>query len=162
MQFEYLKEYGDVFLVLDNILDFKSFDTRKTVIIKSNDPNDISLLNLNSYQLFVNLHILNDQNKLNNYLLDVRKTLVPGGVFVGVFHPDCYRYHRFLEKYSLGIGNILYFFDFIWKRIFPKLPITREIYFTFSKGKDRAISLAEGLGRLIYSGFKILDIALVR
>ena len=50
MQFEYLKEYKDVFLLLDNILDFKSFDTRKTVIIKSNDPNDISLAQPELYQ----------------------------------------------------------------------------------------------------------------
>jgi lipopolysaccharide/colanic/teichoic acid biosynthesis glycosyltransferase len=161
LEFEYLKEYGDVFLVLDNILDFKSFDTRKTVLIKSNEPNDISFHNADSYQLFVNLHNLNDQTKLNDYLLEVRKTLVPGGVFVGVLHPDCYRHRRFQENYSFGIGKIFYFFDFVWKRIFPKLPVAREIYWTISKGKDRAISLAEGLGRLIYSGFKILDIALL-
>jgi lipopolysaccharide/colanic/teichoic acid biosynthesis glycosyltransferase len=161
MHFEYLKEYEDVFLLLDNILDFKSFDTRKTVIIKSNDPNDISLTQPELYQLFVNLHILNEQNQLNNYLLDVRKTLVQGGVFVGALHPNHYRYHRFLKKYSFGIGKTLYFFDFIWNRIFPKLPITRGIYFTFSKGKDRDISLAEGLGRLVYSGFRVLDLAVV-
>jgi lipopolysaccharide/colanic/teichoic acid biosynthesis glycosyltransferase len=41
------------------------------------------------------------------------------------------------------------------------LAITRGIYFTFSKGKDRDISLAEGLGRLVYTGFRILDLALI-
>src|ERR1035437_4702158 len=161
MHFEYLKEYGDVFLLLDNILDFRSFDTRKTVIIKSNDPNDISLAHPESYQLFVNLHILNEQTQINNYLLAVRKTLVQGGVFVGALHPNHYRYHRFLKKYPFRIGKTLYFFDFIWNRIFPKLPIIREIYFILNKGKDRDISLAEGLGRLVYSGFRILDLAVV-
>jgi lipopolysaccharide/colanic/teichoic acid biosynthesis glycosyltransferase len=161
MHFEYLKEYGDVFLLLDNILDFSSFDTRKTVIIKSNDPNDISLKQPELYQLFVNLHILNEQNQLNNYLLDVRKTLVRGGVFVGALHPNHYRYHRFLKKYPLSIGKTFYAFDFIWNRVFPKLQITRKIYFTFSKGKNRDISLAEGLGRLVYSGFRILDLVVV-
>jgi lipopolysaccharide/colanic/teichoic acid biosynthesis glycosyltransferase len=161
MHFEYLKEYEAVFAVLDNILDFKSFDTRKTVIIKSNDPNDISLSQPDLYQLFVNLHILNEQKQLNNYLLDVRKTIVQGGVFVGALHPNHYRYHRFLKRYSFRVGKILYFFDFIWNRIFPKLPMTRDIYFTFHKGKDRDISLAEGLGRLVYSGFRILELAVV-
>jgi lipopolysaccharide/colanic/teichoic acid biosynthesis glycosyltransferase len=159
MQFEYLKEYKDVFLLLDNVLDFESFDTRKTAIIKSNDPNEISLLQPDSYQLFVNLHVLNDQNKINNYLYDVRNILIQGGVFVGVLYPDCFRYRRFLKKYSFVTGNIIYFFDFLWKRIFPKLPIIREIYFKLSDGKDRVISLAEGLGRFIYTGYKILDIA---
>src|ERR1035437_1218691 len=161
MQFEYLKEYGDVFLLLDNILDFRSFDTRRTVIIKSNDPNEISLLLPDSYQLFVNLHILNEQNQINNYLLAVRKTLVQGGVFVGALHPNHYRYHKFLKKYSFGIGKTFYFFNFIWNRIFPKLPIIREIYFALNKGKDRDISLAEGLGRVVYSGFRILDLVVV-
>jgi lipopolysaccharide/colanic/teichoic acid biosynthesis glycosyltransferase len=160
-QFEYLKEYGEVFSVLDSILDFKTFDTRKAAIIKSSDPNDISLLQPDSYQLFVNLHILNEQNQINKYLLDVRKTLVQGGVFVGALHPNHYRYHSFLKKYSFRIGRTLYLFDFIWNRIFPKLPITRTVYFTFSRGKDRDISLAEGLGRLVYSGFRILDLVVV-
>jgi lipopolysaccharide/colanic/teichoic acid biosynthesis glycosyltransferase len=161
MHFEYLKEYKDVFFLLDNILDFKSFDTRKTVIIKSDDPNDISLAQPELYQLFVNLNILNEQNQLNNYLLAVRKTLIPGGVFVGALHPNHYRYHKFLKKYSFGIAKTLYFFDFIWNRVFPKLQITRKIYFTLSKGKNRDISLAEGLGRLVYCGFRILDLAVV-
>ena len=159
--FEYLKEYEEVFSVLDTMLNLTSFNTRKSLIIKSDDPNTISLQQPNSYQLFVNLHILNDQNNLNDYLRNIRNTLVEGGVFVGAFHPHLYRYNRFLKKYSFWIGNIFYFFDLIWKRVFPKLPFAREIYFTFRKEKDQAISLAEGLGRLVYTGYKILDLAVV-
>lgn len=161
LQFEYLKEYGEVFSVLDTMLDLKSFDTRKSLIIKSDEPNDTSSQQPDSYQLLVNLHILNDQIKLNNYLSDVRKTLVDGGVFVGSILPHHYRYRRYIKSYSFWIANTLYFFDFVWKRVLPKLPITREIYSTFSKEKDRAISLAEGLGRLVYCGFRILDLAAV-
>jgi lipopolysaccharide/colanic/teichoic acid biosynthesis glycosyltransferase len=98
---------------------------------------------------------------MNEYLLDVRKTLVDGGVFVGALLPHHYRYRRYLKNHSFWIANTIYFFDFIWKRVFPKLPITREIYFAFSKEKDRAISLAEGLGRLVYCGFKVLDLVAV-
>lgn len=159
--FEYLKNFGEVFSVLDSMLDLKSFDSRKTLIIKSDEPNDISLRQPKSYQLVVNLHVLNDQINLNNYLLDVRKTLFDGGVFVGALLPHHYRYKRYINEHSFWVGNILYFFDFIWKRVFPKLPITREIYTAFSKEKDRAISLAEGLGRLVYCGFNILDLAVV-
>ena len=161
LQFEYLKEYGEVFSVLDSMLDLKSFDTRKSLIIKSDEPNDIISHSPDSYQLVVNLHALNDQIKLNDYILDVRKSLVSGGVFVGALLPHHYRYRRYLKKYSFWTANTLYFFDFLWKRVFPKIPVTREIYFAFSKEKDRALSLAEGLGRLVYCGFKILDLAAV-
>lgn len=160
-QFEYLKKYSEVFSVLDSMLDLKTFDTRKSILIKSDEPNDFTNKKEQNYQLFVNLHILNDQIKLNDYILDVRESLVEGGVFVGALLPHHYRYKRYLKKYSFWVAHVLYFFDFLWKRVFPKLPITREIYSTFSKEKDRAISLAEGLGRLVYCGFKILDLAAV-
>jgi lipopolysaccharide/colanic/teichoic acid biosynthesis glycosyltransferase len=159
--FEYLKDYGEVFSVLNTMLDLKSFDTRKTLIIESDEPNNISTLQPDSEQLFVNLHILNDQIQLNEYILSARKALVYGGVFVGALLPHHYRYQRYLKTYSFWTANIFYFFDFMWKRVFPKLPITREIYFNFAKEKDRAISLAEGLGRLVYCGFKIIDLAAV-
>ena len=62
-EFEYLKEYGNVFSILDTILDLKSFDSRKSLIIKSDQPEDITAQRPNSLQLVVNLHVLNDQIK---------------------------------------------------------------------------------------------------
>ena len=161
LKFEYVKEYGEVFSVLNTMLDLKSFDTRRSLIIKSDDPYHISNCKPDSHQLVVNLHVLNDQIKLNDYLLEVRRILVHGGVFIGALLPHHYRYRRYLKKYSFLLANILYFFDFAWKRVMPKLPISREIYSAFSKEKDRAISLAEGLGRLVYCGFKVIDLAAV-
>lgn len=161
IEFEYLKEYGNVFSILDTILDLKSFDSRQTLILKSDRPEDIAVQSINSLQLVVNLHVLNDQIKLNDYLLSVGNILNDKGVFVGALLPHHYRYRRYLKKYSFYLGNLLYFFDFLWKRVMPKIPLTREIYFTFSKEKDRAISLAEGLGRLVYCGYKVLDLVAV-
>lgn len=159
--FEYLKQFGEVFSVLDTMLDLNTFDTRKSLLIKSDEPNDTVSKNGNSYQLFVNLHILNDQVNLNQYILNVKDALVQGGVFVGALLPHHYRYKKYLKQYSFWTAHVLYFFDFMWKRVFPKLPVTRELYSVFSKDKDRAISLAEGLGRLVYCGFKVLDLAVV-
>jgi len=161
IQIENLKKYGEVFSILNNILDLNTFDASKTLVIGSDEKNDIPILEPDSYQLFVNLHILNDQINLNNYLHYVRNLLVERGVFAGCFLPHLYRYNRFLKRYSFWPGNILFFFDLIWKRIFPKLPITRLVYSTFGKSKDQAISLAEGLGRLVYTGYKILDLSVV-
>ena len=161
IEFDYLKEYGNVFSILDSILDLKSFDSRRTLILKSDQPEDIAAQQPDSLQLLVNLHVLNDQIKINDYLQDVHSVLHKKGVFVGALLPHHYRYRKYLKKYSFYMGNILYFFDFVWKRVMPKMPITREIYFAFSKEKDRAISLAEGLGRLVYCGFKVLDLVAV-
>ncbi len=161
LQFEFFKEYGDLFTMLETMIDLKSFDTRKTIITKSYEQNNLELSRPDSHQLFINLHVLNDQIKLNDYILNIRNSLVPGGVFVGAILPHHYRYKRYLKKHSYWLGSILYFMDFFWKRVFPKIPFTREIYSSFSKEQDRALSLAEGLGRLVYCGFKIIDLAVV-
>ncbi|MCK5505415.1 MAG: GxxExxY protein [Thermodesulfovibrionia bacterium] len=52
---------------------------------------------------------------------------------------------------------MLYFVDFIWKRVFPKLPFFKKIYFAVSKGRNRALSLTEGLGRISFCGFDELS-----
>ena len=135
LQFEYLKDYGEVFSVLDTMLDLKSFDTRKALVIKSDEPNNIIKHQSDSLQLFVNLHVLNDQVKLNDYILNVRKTLVHGGVFVGALLPHHYRYRRYLKNYSFWTANIFYFFDFLWKRVFPKIPLLGKSILLLAKKK---------------------------
>ncbi len=108
-----------------------------------------------------NIIHLNDQFNVNNALRQIRTSLVKDGVFVGALHPHLYRYNNYIKKYRFWFGNLFYFFDFVWKRVFPKLPVTRQIYFKLRKEKDQAISFAEGLGRLIYTGYKILNLAVV-
>jgi len=52
----------------------------------------------------------------------------------------------------------LYFtLEFLLKRVFPKLDITKRHYFNITKGKGRLMSKAEGLGRLVSCGFKVMD-----
>ena len=155
------KKYKTLYSALDKMIEINSFNPRKTLIIDSDD-HEIEVFRMNDYfELFINMHVLNDQYDLNDYLRKVRKTLVCGGVFAGLLYPHQYRYKRFLTKHSFWIGNILYFFDIVWKRVFPKLPVTRRMYFRLRKEKDQAISLAEGLGRLVYTGYKIIDLIVV-
>ena len=158
LQFEYLKEYAEVFTFIERKLDLRSFDLSKTLITRSVDSYNINVLQPGSQQLIVNLQAINDQNKINNYLRELNKRLVKGGIFVGTMVPNKNRYRRYRKRYPFLISNLFYLVDFIWKRVFPKLPIAKKIYFMLSKGKDRAISLAEGLGRLVFCGFEILDI----
>ena len=48
-----------------------------------------------------------------------------------------------------------YFFDFIIKRILPKIKFTRGLYFFLTRGENAVISRAEALGRLSRAGFRI-------
>lgn len=87
----------------------------------------------------------------------VNDKIAVNGIYVGCLIPiktDT----LFFKKYPFLISTLFYFADFIWRRVFPKIPVLRKFYFTFSKGRDRAISLAEALGRLVYCGFEIIDL----
>lgn len=158
LQFDYLKGYPSVFLFLDRKIDLKSIDAKKSLIIRSTDTYNIKVLPNNSFQFIVNLHELNDFRRINDYLQLVNEKLIKGGLIVGCLIHNNQRYQRFIKKYSFIIGNVFYFFDFVIKRVVPKLPVLRNFYFKFTKGKDRAISLTEALGRLVFCGFEILDI----
>jgi lipopolysaccharide/colanic/teichoic acid biosynthesis glycosyltransferase len=61
-----------------------------------------------------------------------------------------------MKKYPAGIAQIYYTLDFIFKRIFPKLPFTKKIYFKITAGRNRSISQSETMGRLYSCGFRIL------
>ena len=60
------------------------------------------------------------------------------------------------KKYPRQIANPLYVLDFLVNRVLPKLPWTKKVYFSITKGKNRIISRAELLGRLCFCGFEIV------
>ena len=153
----FFKEYPEVFSFLEKNLDLDSFNSERTHILRSADPYNINVLPENHLELLINHHKLNDFRRINHYLIEVNKRLVDGGVIVTNFEPIKYRYKRFLKRYPIIIANTLYFVDFIWHRVAPKLPVLQKIFFAFTKGKNRALSLSEGLGRLYYCGFEVVE-----
>ena len=157
----YLKEHPQVFSFLTRKLDLSSFDHDKSFVIRSSDIYNVKVMPDNQVELFINLYKLNNLDWINDYLIEVNRKLADGGIIAGTFEPLKYRYKRFLKKYPFLLANVLYLLDFIWHRAVPKLPLIQKIFFAFSKGKNRAISLAEGLGRIYYCGFEVLDLKIV-
>jgi hypothetical protein len=139
----YLRHYQPVFKFIEDSLDLTSFDIRRAVMIRSADTYNVEVLPNYSYEFYLNLHELNDLRRINNYLIEINRRLVDGGVFVGRIEPLNLRFKRYNNKYPYYLARFFYFFDFIWKRVFPKMPFIRKIYFAVSKGKNRTISLAE-------------------
>lgn len=156
-QFQYFKDFPEVFDFLEREIELKAFDANKTLVIRSADKYNIDVLDNSSMELIVNLHELNDLRRINDYFRLVNQKLVKNGVYLGCVIPIKNHYKSFQKKYPFLVANIFYLIDFIWKRVFPKLPVLRKVYFYLSKGRNRVISLAETLGRLVYCGFGILD-----
>jgi lipopolysaccharide/colanic/teichoic acid biosynthesis glycosyltransferase len=154
----YLKRFPEIYKFIEEKLDLLTFDFRACSMIRSADTYNIEVLPDDALELYLNLHQLNDIRRINNYLIEVNDKLKEGGVFIGCLHPNFLRFRKFLNQYPTYLARLFYFIDFIWKRLIPKLPVLKKFYFALTRGRNRALSLAEGLGRLHYCGFEILGL----
>jgi len=158
MQLQYFRNFQEVFHFLERELELQSFDVRKTLVFRSSDFYNVEVISESSIELFVNFHEINDLKRINDYFRLVNEKMVKHGIYAGCLIPIKNRHKIFQKKYPFLIASTFYFLDFVWRRIFPKIPGLRKFYFSLTKGKDRALSLAEGLGRLVYCGFEIIDL----
>jgi lipopolysaccharide/colanic/teichoic acid biosynthesis glycosyltransferase len=149
---------------INNVISFiwasiKSEKTNKDKIsiFNTKTSSNIKFLSNNSKNLIINVHKTNDIRRINEYFLDVYSKLENDGLFIGNFIP--------LENMSNHLRSrmphFLYFiiipFYFIFFRVFPKLTITKQIYFILTGGKNRVLSKAEVLGRLAFCGYEVIE-----
>ena len=100
---------------------------------------------------------INDVRFINKFFEKVNSKLQKGDFFV--CNIETFAARRKRKKISrIPIISHLYFFvEFIFMRVFPKVYPFKIIYFQITKGKNRILSKAEALGRLISCGFEIID-----
>lgn len=111
--------------------------------------------------VIINLHRINDVKGINHFFKEINGKLKRGGRFIGCMETLENRKDRLFRKYPPGINAAYYALDFIVKRVFPKLSLTQSLYFTLTNGRNRALSKAEILGRLVYCGFSIEAIRII-
>ncbi len=128
---------------------------KNTQVINTNDQFNIDYLLKDKSEIIVNLQRLNDVRRINKFMEGINAKLIDDGKFLGCFEPKKLRKKRLFNKFIKPFNYIYYFFDFIFKRIFPKLPLTKKIYFFITQGRNRVISKAEMFGRIYSCGFKI-------
>jgi len=148
----------EMFDFIDQNISLDRIKKNESFIINTHTIFNIENIEPSSQQLFVNLHKINDIRRINQYFIQTNKNLKDGGYFVGNVETIHERFQKYFNNFPFFIAAPLYLFDFIYKRVFPKIPILKETYFALSKGANRAISKAEILGRLYYCGFKIIAI----
>ena len=61
------------------------------------------------------------------------------------------------KRYPWGVRHMVVGFQYLWHRVCPKLRLTKKLYFSVTKGKDRTFSRVEILGRLYRAGFEVVD-----
>jgi len=109
------------------------------------------------FNSLINLHKVNDIRYINKFFEAVNSRLPLGGIFIGSAETYPLRKERILKTYPPVIGHIYYFFDFLFTRVVPKLPLLKKFYFWVTFGRNRVLSRAETLGRLYSCGFECLD-----
>lgn len=113
--------------------------------------------NENKRQLIIKEERINDIRYLNKYFEAVNNSLKNGGIFQGNVETYSVRRNRILKKFPRPFNRIYLFFDVLLVRVSPKLRITKNLYFTITKGKGRVLSKAETYGRLYSCGFEIME-----
>ena len=116
---------------------------------------NISALPEKEYNYIINLKRINDIKNLDHFLDAVNHKVRQGGHFMCCVETKDLRKRRILKKYPPVLNYIYYTGDFVVKRVFPKLRITKWLYLALTKGNNVVISRAEALGRMVRAGFDI-------
>jgi lipopolysaccharide/colanic/teichoic acid biosynthesis glycosyltransferase len=105
----------------------------------------------------INVKRINDIRYVNKFLESANEYLRMGGYFIGCVETSRQREQRIMKKFPPVLNQIYYFFDFILKRVWPKMPRLKQLYFLLTGGRNRVISEMETYGRLYSCGFKLVD-----
>ncbi len=143
--------------VADFIATHVSLNQDNTLVIYSTHPFNIHVLTNRNTATIINLARVNDIPKINAFFETVNEKLPTGGIFIGCVETKGSRRVRIYKKYPPVINKAVYLLDFIFKRVFPKLALTRTLYFKITGGRNRVLSRTETLGRLFACGFRVIE-----
>ncbi len=133
---------------------YVTVDSPDTLVVST--TNEFNIIN-NPYRFttIINLSKVNNIRRINKFFEKVNDKLENGSVFICCFETIAAR----KKRHSIGkipvIKNIYFVFEFVFLRVFPKMWGLKKLYFLLTRGRNRLLSKAEGLGRLISCGFEI-------
>lgn len=153
----YLHRSEELFRFIDEAVNLKCVDVTRSAVLFSPLIDQVDRLPENALQLVVNFQQINDFRRINRNFISVNRALVSGGILVGRFESIRQRRNRMYRQYPLPLARLLHLGDFIYKRVVPKLPLLKKIYFALSRGRNRPISFTESMGRLFFCGFKVIS-----
>ena len=143
--------------ILAFIKKYFDLNDKQTHVTSTSSHFNINTLKKRKINNLINLKEINDSRYINKLFESVNIKLSKSALFFGcvITYPN--RRNAILSKYPIFINWVIYFFDTLFTRVFPKLLLTRKLYFYFTKGRGRVISRAETLGRLYSCGFQVVD-----
>lgn len=146
-------EENELLNYFESFIDVTSIET----VVISDLKTPIKELSFVGKSNLVFLPKINDVRHINKHFEVINEKLPMDGIFIGCLETFSSRKNRMKINEIPIVNNVFFTFEFLFKRIIPKLSFTKKYYFDFTKGADRLLSKAEALGRLVSSGFRIMD-----
>jgi lipopolysaccharide/colanic/teichoic acid biosynthesis glycosyltransferase len=113
--------------------------------------------NLNSNSIVQIEGLMNNVRFINKLLENINLNTINGTILIGSFETFASRRKRIIY-YKIPLLKFIYLlFEFLLLRVTPKINGINKIYFYFTKGRNRLLSKAEMLGRLVCCGFEIIS-----
>ena len=142
--------------ISESILSYVSITENNHTIIKTK-----TMFNLEQKQnldVFINIEKTNNFRHVNKFHEKVNSILNNNGIYCSCAETSKQRFDRKSSSSIFFIRPFFLFFDFVYKRVIPKIPILKQIYFALTRGRNRVMSEYEILGRLASCGFEIKKI----
>lgn len=142
--------------VYDFVSQHLDTDSTKTLLLATTTAFNILNQEPENFNVLINLKRINDVRYLNKFFEAINSILPMGGIYINSVETYRIRKQRILERFPFGIKWIVYSFDVLFRRVFPKLKFTKRLYFYMTQGNNRVLSKAETFGRLYSCGFEII------
>lgn len=154
----FLNKFQDVYDFIKQYVELGRFDILSSAFLFASDIFNIDIFEDDSLSFFFNFETVNNFRHVNRLCIALNKKMKKGGVFIGCFESYDQRQQRIYSKFPRWFARIFYLVDFCYKRIMPKLPLLKKVYFLMSHGRKRVFSRTEVLGRLYYCGFEVIGL----
>src|SRR6201988_4866735 len=110
---------------VDFIIKHADISSDHVHVVKTLDAFNIRAIDGANCKAIINLQKINDIRGINDFFKVINSRLPEGGIFIGCVETNLQRQKRILKKYPFIFARIYFIFDFIFKRVFPKLWPTR-------------------------------------
>lgn len=142
----------EVYVFFSKHLDLEASET---MIVST--TNEFNILNSPIlFKALINLSKVNNIRYINKFFETVNERMSVGDKFICCWETIQAR----KERHRLGripvIKNAWFALEFVVLRMFPKMWGFKKIYFLLTRGRNRLLSKAEVLGRLVSCGFEIV------
>ena len=135
---------------------FIDTESKNTLVVST--TNEFNILNYpNEVRSLINLSKVNNIRFINKFFEKVNGRLQNGDWLVVCFETITAR----KDRHKLGnipvVKNLWFSIEFLFLRVAPKVWGLKKIYFLVTQGRNRLLSKAEVMGRLVSCGFEIID-----